>query len=62
MAYAGKAMERIEAFDLQGRLLMAEALDRHTQVAVSLRQARGMTLVRVRYADGTWETCKALVR
>ena len=62
MAYAGKAMERIEAFDLQGRLLTAEALDRRTQVAVSLRQARGMALVRVRYADGTWETCKALVR
>ena len=62
MAYAGKDMARIEAYDLQGRLLQAEDLDRRTQVAFSLPQDKGMVLVQVRYADGSKDVCKALVR
>lgn len=62
MAYAGKDMARIEAYDLQGRLLQAEDLDRRTQVAFSLPQDQGMVLVQVRYADGSKDVCKTLVR
>ena len=62
MVYAGKDMARIEAYDLQGRLLQTEDLDRRTQVEFSLPQDKGMVLVQVRYADGSKEVSKALVR
>ena len=62
MLYAGKPMGRIEAFDLQGRLMRNEVLGNRTQVGLHLPGTNGVVLLRVSYVDGTNEVCKVCMR
>ncbi len=61
MVYSGKDMNRIEVYDMQGRLNGTRDLSGRTQVELDLPHFNGMALVRIHYADGTKEVCKTLV-
>ena len=54
-------MNRIEVYDMQGRLNGTRDLSGRTQVELDLPRFNGMALVRIHYADGTKEVCKTLV-
>lgn len=61
MVYSGKDMNRIEVYDMQGRLNGTRDLSGRTQMELDLPHFNGMALVRIHYADGTKEVCKTLV-
>ncbi len=61
MVCAGKDMDRIEVYDMQGRLNGTKDLPGRTRAELDLPRSGGMALVRILYADGTRETCKTLV-
>lgn len=58
MVYANHNMSEVKVYDLQGKLLNGMSLNNRLQVSVPVQGAKGMALVRVKYADGTEETVK----
>lgn len=58
MVYAGRNMSSVRVYDVQGKLLNGMELDDRLQVSVPVTAAKGVAIVKVRYADGTEETGK----
>lgn len=58
MVYAGRNMSSVSVYDVQGKLLNGMELDDRLQVSVPVTAAKGVAIVKVRYADGTEETGK----
>ena len=61
MVYSGKDMNRIEVYDMQGRLNGTRDLSGRTQMELDLPHFNGMALVRFHYAHGTKHLCITLV-